>query len=109
MELTINNDYDYKSNKLIPKLNPNHSSQKLTTSIFAFSKAIWEPRVEFYQEKSVLKLKDKDWEAIMNALSKYLGRAKEALSKGKGKVHSHVPAMAEEELELKYDSDSNSA
>ncbi len=75
--------------------------------MFAFSKAIWEPRVEFYLEKSVLKLKDKEWDAIMDAASKYSSiiKAKQALLKGKGKAGSHIQAM-EEEHELEYDSNS---
>jgi hypothetical protein len=107
LELTVNQDYDYERNKLIPKPDPTHPTQKPTTSMFAFSEATWEPRVEFYLEKSVSKLKDKEWEAIMDAASEYSNviKAKQAPSKGKGKARSHVQAT-EEEHELEYDSHS---
>jgi hypothetical protein len=105
LELTINNNYDYTSSKLIPKPDPTHPTQKLTTSMFAFSEAIWEPRVEFYLEKSVVKLKDKEWDAIMDAASEYSPVIKAKQAPLKGKARSHVQAT-EEEHELEYDSNS---
>ncbi len=107
MELTITNDYDYATNKLIPKPDPAHPAQKPTISMFAFSETIWEPRVEFYLEKSISKLKDKEWEAIMNAASEFSNviKAKQAPSKEKGKTR--VQATEEErELEYEYSSES---
>jgi hypothetical protein len=105
LELTVSGDYNFDTNKLIPKPNPNHPLQKLTTSMFAFSEGAWEPRVMFYLEKSILTLKDKEWDDIMDAAGEYLSIMKP--SKGKGKVRSCVQ-MTEEEQELKYDSDSDS-
>ena len=61
LTLTTNNDYDFVTNKLIPKHDPNHPMGKLTTSMFAFSEAAWESRAKFYLEKGISKLKEKDW------------------------------------------------
>lgn len=105
LELTISGDYNFDTNKLIPKPDPNHPLQKLTTSMFSFSEGAWEPRVRFYLEKGILNLKDKEWDDIMDAAGEYSSIMKP--SKGKGKARSHVQ-MTEEEQELKYDSDSDS-
>lgn len=104
LELTINNDYDFDAGKLIPKPDPNHAKQKLTTSMFAFSEAIWEPRAEFYLEKSILELKDKEWKKIMDAAAEYSNVIKKPSSKGKGRA---CVKTTEEELELEYDSGSS--
>jgi len=101
----MNDDYDFDTNKLIPKADLSHPTQKLTTSMFAFSETTWEPRAEFYLEKSIAKLKEKEWEKIMDAASEYSNIIKGKPSKGKGTVKSQVQLM-EEELELEYDSDS---
>ena len=103
----MNDDYDFDTNKLIPKADPSHPTQKLTTSIFAFSETTWEPRAEFYLEKSIAKLKEKEWEKIMDAASEYSTIIKGKPSKGKGTVKSRVQPT-EEEHELEY-SDSDSA
>jgi hypothetical protein len=106
LELTINNHYDFNINRLIPKPDPSHPMQKLTTSMFAFSEMIWEPRVEFYLEKSIIKLKEKEWEGIMSAVAEYSNviQVKPSQAKGKGRAQ-----QTEEEHELEYDSDSKSA
>jgi hypothetical protein len=105
LELTIKNDYDFDANKFIPKPDMSHPMQKLTTSMFAFSETTWEPRVEFYLEKSILNLKEKDWESIMSGAAEYSNiRLKPSPSKRKG--NNRVQAT-EEELELEYDSDSD--
>ena len=102
--LTIENDYDFVKNKLVPKPDPGHPMKKPTTSMFAFSETVWEPRAEFYLEKGVSKLKDKDWENILKAAANFSNVIKApATSKGK----ERVPAMAEEELELAWDSESD--
>lgn len=72
--------------------------------MFSFSEAIWEPRANFYLEKSILKLKDKEWKKIMDAAAEYSNVIKKPLSKGKGKAHIKI---TEEELELEYDSGSD--
>jgi hypothetical protein len=106
LELTINNHYDFDANKLIPKPDPSHPKRKLTTSMFAFSETTWEPRVQFYLEKSISKLKEKEWESIMIAAAEYSTVIKaKSSSKGKGKATSRIQAT-EEELELAYDSNS---
>jgi hypothetical protein len=71
-------------------------------AMFAFSKSIWEPRVIFYLEKSILKLRDKEWEAIMDAASEYSNviKTQQAPSKGKGKARVQA---TEEERELEYE------
>jgi hypothetical protein len=35
--------------------------------MFAFSENFWKGRVEFYLEKGISKLKEKDWKHIMKA------------------------------------------
>ena len=72
--------------------------------MFAFSEMTWEPRAEFYLEKSILKLNSKGWEGIMNAAAEYSSAMKPSSSKGKGKAKL---AVTEEEWDLEYDSDSD--
>jgi len=108
IELALHNDYDFETNKLIPKPDPNHPMQKPTTSMFSFSKAIWEPRAEFYLNKGISKLKDKEWESIMNAAAEYSNIIMEKQCPSKGKQKARVQAT-EEERELEYDSDSESS
>jgi hypothetical protein len=103
----MNDDYDFDTNKLIPKADPGHPTQKPTTSMFAFSETTWEPRAELYLEKSIAKLKEKEWERIMDAAGEYSNIIKGKPSKGKEKVKSKVQPT-EEERELEYDSDSAS-
>ena len=104
----MNGDYNFDTNKLIPKADPSHPTQKLTTSMFAFSETTWEPRAEFYLEKSIAKLKEKEWEKIMDAASEYSNviKAKSELKKAHGKG-KRIIQLTEEELELEYDSDSD--
>lgn len=73
--------------------------------MFAFSETTWQPRVEFYLKKSILKLKDKEWEAIMDAAAKYSNVIQMKQAPSKGKAQSLVQAT-EEELEFEYDSNS---
>jgi len=101
LSLTIDNDYDFVTNKLVPKPDPSHPTKKPTTTMFAFSETVWEPRAEFYLEKGISKLKEKDWENIMNAAANYSNILKAPMSKGK----QHAPAPTEEELELAWDED----
>ena len=70
MTLCINGDYDFVTNKLIPKPDPNHPNRKPTINMFAFSKACWKPKVDFYLEKGIVKLKEKDWKNISNTVTK---------------------------------------
>jgi hypothetical protein len=97
LTLTIEGDYDFDTNKLIPKPDPNHPTKKPTTSIFAFSETTWESRAELY-EKGILKLKEKDWINIMNAAAEY-SNVISPISKGKKR------AVTEEESELTWESE----
>jgi hypothetical protein len=81
----MNNDYDFDTNKLIPQPDPGHPMQKLTTSMFAFSETTWEPRAAFYLERSIAKLKEKEWERIIDAATEHSNIIKQP-SKGKGKA-----------------------
>lgn len=104
--LTINNDYDFVANKLIPKPDPNHPMNKFTTNMFAFSEAIWEPRVGFYLMSSISKLTVKEWGCILEAAaaySKVIAHELKQQAKGKRKASSQLEAhRAEEEMELDY-------
>jgi hypothetical protein len=72
--------------------------------MFAFSETIWEPRAECYLEKGISKLKEKDWENIMKAAANYSTLIKlSSTLKGKQRV-----VATEEELDLVWDSDSDS-
>ena len=102
--LTVDNDYDFVTNKLVPKPDPSHPTRKPTMTMLAFSETIWEPRAEFYLEKGVSKLKEKDWENVMKAAASYSNVIKAPLS-SKGK--QRAPAVMEEELELTWDSESD--
>jgi hypothetical protein len=69
--LCTNGDYDFVTNKLIPKSDPSHPGKKPMTTMFAFSEGPWKPRVDFYLEKGVAKLKERDWKKIMMAAAHY--------------------------------------
>ena len=97
LTLTVDGNYDFVVNKLVAKPDPNHSSKKATTGMFAFSETVWEPRVAFYLEKGISKLKEKDWGNIMKAADYSNG----ILLKGKQRA-----AVTQEELELLWDSES---
>lgn len=104
LTLTINNDYDFVTNKLIPKPDPNHPMGKLTTSMFAFSEATWESRAKFYLEKGISKLKEKDWKKIMDAAAEYSNARR--LDNPSAAAHKqHL--VTEEELDLVWDSESD--
>jgi lipopolysaccharide biosynthesis glycosyltransferase len=106
LTLTINSNYDFELNKLILKPDHSHPSRKPTTAMFAFSETVWEPRTMLYLEKSISKLKEKDWKKILEAASEYSNIPKSqksvALLKGKGRE-----VITKEEMELAWDSDSN--
>ena len=105
LTLTADGDYDFVMNRLILKPDPSRMSRKPTTSMFAFSEAAWVSRVEFYLEKGIARLKEKDWTNIMRAAAEYSNaikdKASDAATRRKGR------AMTEEELELTWDSDSD--
>ena len=70
--------------------------------MFAFSEAAWEPRTMVYLEKSVSKLKEKDWKKILAAASQYSSITKQksvAQSKGKGRA-----VATKDEMELAWSS-----
>jgi hypothetical protein len=104
LQLTINDDYNFATNKLITKSDPRDPKRKPTKAMFTFSETIWEPRIAFYLEKGVMNLKPKDWERIMAAAAQYSGALKPLSSKSKGK--QCMPVM-EEELQLQWESDSD--
>ena len=100
MTLTIDGDYDFDTNKLVPKPDPSHPKKRLTTSMFAFSETAWQARVELYG-KGISKLKEKDWKNIMRAAAEYSNVVKTSTtSKGKNRA-----AVTEEDLELTWDSE----
>jgi len=99
--LTINDDYNYETGKLIPKADPNYPTKKPTTSMFAFSETVWEPRAALYL-KNILTLREKEWEKIMTVTMEY---SKIPLSsKGKGRATN---VKTEDELQLIWDTDSD--
>jgi lipopolysaccharide biosynthesis glycosyltransferase len=99
--LTIDDDYDYESSKLIPKADPNHPTKKPTMSMFAFSETAWEPRAALYLQ-NILMLREKEWEKIITAAMEYSTTVK-IPSKGKGCSHM----KNEDELQLTWDTDSD--
>jgi hypothetical protein len=100
LTLTVNDDYDFVANKLIPKHDPNHAGMKMTTGMFAFCETVWEPRANFYLEKGISKLKEKDWGNIMKAASKYSSVIK-LLEKPSPSKKRHL-SPTEEEMELAW-------
>jgi hypothetical protein len=99
LTLCINDDYDFVTNKLIPKPDPNHPNRKPTINMFSFSEACWKPKVDLYLEKGIGKLKEKDWKNILNAVAKCSNFVKPSQSTGK--------ILTQEELELVWDSESD--
>ena len=67
--------------------------------MFAFSEACWKLKVDFYLEKGIAKLKEKDWKNISNAVTKSSNFVKPSRSAGK--------VLTQEELELVWDSELN--
>ncbi len=102
MNICVNGDYDFVLNKFIPKTDPGHPNKKLTTNMFAFSEALWKPRVEFFLEKGVAKLKKKDWKNIMDRMTQLSNFAVMDVEAG-------GTTRTEEELELAWESDSGSS
>jgi hypothetical protein len=100
LKLTIDNDFDFNTNKPIPRANPNHPTKKVSATMFAFSEQLWEPRARFHLEKGILKMKEKDssWRNIMKAIADNPVAAS-ALKRDR------TPAIAEEELELAWNSE----
>jgi len=72
--------------------------------MFAFSEAAWEPRATFYLE-NIMKLKEKDWKNIMNAAAEYSNAIKSDNSSSTTRKRF---SMTEEELDLVWDSESES-
>ena len=96
MSLVIANDFDFQSNKVIPRVDPTNPT-KVTTSMLAFGEPIWEPRARLYLEKGIVKMKDKDWKSIMKAIADIAGTSL--------KKRSYAP-VTEEEAELSWESES---
>ena len=101
LTLCINGDYDFLTNKLVPKPNPSHSLKRLSTNMFAFSESSWKCRAEFYLEKGISKLKEKDWTNIMK------GAAEHSAFVSKLSSASARKEPTEEELEMVWESDSD--
>ncbi len=106
LTLIVDYNYDFELRKLILKPDPSHPSRKPTTALFAFSETTWEPRTMVYLEKSISKLKEKDWKMILEAASEYSNISKTqksvVLLKEKGRA-----VTTKEEMELVWDSDSD--
>jgi hypothetical protein len=103
LKLTIDDDYDFHTNKLIPQPDLTHPMKKSTTAMFAFSESSWEPRVAFHLEKGIPKLKERDWDNIMKAAAEYSNFMQ--VNKPNSKKSRIV--ATEEELELSWGSDSD--
>jgi hypothetical protein len=100
LNICVNGDYDFITNKFIPKPDPGHPNKKLTTNMLAFSEALWKPRVEFHLEKGIAKLKKKDWSNIMEHVMRLSNLA------GDSEAGTSRTTRTEEELELAWESDS---
>jgi hypothetical protein len=74
--------------------------------MFAFSESSWKPRVELYLEKGISNLKEKDWKNVMKAAAEYSNFV--ALKSDPITNARKAPEPTEEELELNWDSDSES-
>ena len=105
LTLCSNGNYDFITGKLIPKPDPSHPIKCLSTNLFTFSENCWKPRVELYLEKGIANLKDKDWKNIMKAAARHLHFVLKSDPLAKTQK-AHGPT--EEELELNWDSDSDS-
>jgi hypothetical protein len=77
--------------------------KRLLTNMFAFSESSWKCRAEFYLEKGILKLKEKDWKNIMEGAAEYSA----FVSKSKSSSVQKALEPTEEELEMAWDSDSD--
>jgi len=105
LKITIEDKYDFDTHKVIPQPDPSHPARKLTTSMFAFSETLWLPKIQSHLEKSMPKLKEKDWKKIM----KEVGQFTNAVTLKAGKSSGKGRAMPEDddELELSWESDSD--
>ncbi len=99
MKLTIDDDYDFEANKVIPKPDPNHPTRG-STSLLAFGEPTWEPRARLYLEKGILKMKEKDWKNIMKVVA-------ETTTILKKKGHHGGACLTEEDAELSWESESD--
>jgi hypothetical protein len=105
LTLCSNGDYDFVTGKLIPKADPSHPMKRPSTNMFAFSENAWKPRIEFYLEKGISNLEDKDWKNVMKAAAEY----STFVTKPEPATSSAQKASepTEEELELEWDADSD--
>lgn len=89
LKLTINDEYDFKRNRIVSKLTPNNT--------LAFGEPMWEPRARLYKS-GITKMKEKEWKSILAAATN------EDVS---GKGCRGAPVATEEKAELSWDSDSD--
>ena len=99
MTLCANGNYDFVTNKLIPKPDLNHPNRKPTINIFAIREACPKLKVDFYLEKGIANLKEKDWKNILNVVTKSSNLVKPPQPTGKVSI--------QEELEPVWDSESD--
>jgi hypothetical protein len=105
LTLCIHGDYDFETNKLVPKPDPSHPTKRLSTNMFAFSEGSWKCRVEFYLEKGISKLKEKDWTSIMKGAADHSPFISKSTSSARGAQKVLEPM--EEELEMEWESDAS--
>lgn len=103
LTLSINGDYDFATNKLVPKPDPSHPTKRLSTNMFAFSESSWKSRVEFYLEKGISKLKEKDWTNIMKGAAEHSAFISKSTSSASGAPKAL--GQTEEEKEMEWESD----
>ena len=95
MSLVIANNFDFESNKVAPRIDPNNPT-RVTTSMLTFSEPIWEPRARLYAT-GISKMKEKDWNNIMKAIA---NNTTTTNLKKKGRA-----PVTEEEAELSWESE----
>lgn len=100
MKMTIEDKYDFYTHKVIPQPDPSHPARRPTVSMLAFSETLWSSKMDVHLERSIPKLKEKDWEKIMQDVVNFMGSVilKPGDSKGKGRALPDEP-------ELSWDSD----
>jgi hypothetical protein len=103
LRLCSNSDYDFVTSKLILKADPSHLLKRPSTNMFAFSESTWKPRIEFYLEKGISNLEDKDWKNVMKAVAEY----STFVTKPATSSTKKASGPTEEELELEWDADSD--
>lgn len=101
MNISVNGDYDFITNKFIPKPDPSQANKRLTTNMLAFSEVLWKPKVEFHLEKGIAKMKKKDWSNVMDGTMQFLRLVD---SEAGTRTNRNV---TEEEQELTWESDSD--